>query len=156
MSLSHAQFQDWLDRYVAAWKSYDPAAIGDLFAEGIEYRYHPQMDPVKGRDEVVKSWVDNKDDPGTYDASYQVEAIDGDSHVARGWSRYFESAGGALKDEYFNVYVCRFDADGRCTSFTEWWMQNRDFARAARLKAAEDAVEKYKAEQGAAAQPVAV
>ena len=42
--------QAWLDRYEAAWQSYDPAAIGDLFAEGVEYRYHPADEPVVGRD----------------------------------------------------------------------------------------------------------
>ena len=27
--------QRWLDRYVEAWRSYDPDAIGDLFAEDL-------------------------------------------------------------------------------------------------------------------------
>jgi len=31
----------WLDDYVAAWRSYDPEAIGALFSEDAEYRYHP-------------------------------------------------------------------------------------------------------------------
>ena len=35
----------WLDAYVAAWKSYDPEAIGDCSAEGVEYRYHPADEP---------------------------------------------------------------------------------------------------------------
>jgi hypothetical protein len=140
MTLTHAQFKDWLDRYVAAWKSYDRQQIGELFAEGVEYRYGPADDPVVGRDAIVEDWLSSKDDPGTYDAQYEPLAIDGDEHVARGWSRYFEADGSTLRDEYFNVYLCRFDADGRCTSFTEWWMQNRTFARAARQKAIADAL----------------
>src|SRR4051812_23452458 len=126
MTLTHAQFQDWLDRYVAAWKSYDPQQIGDLFSEDVEYRYGPKDEPVRGRESVVTDWTDNKDDPGTYDAHYEPLAIDGDNHVARGWSRYFEADGSTLKDEYFNIYACRFDDQGRCSEFTEWWMQNRD------------------------------
>ena len=35
-------FQDWLDRYVDAWKTYDPDKIGSLFSEDVEYLYHPQ------------------------------------------------------------------------------------------------------------------
>ena len=31
----------WLDDYVEAWRTYDPDAIVALFAEEIEYRYHP-------------------------------------------------------------------------------------------------------------------
>ena len=28
----------WLNRYIDAWRSYDPQAIGDLFTEGATYR----------------------------------------------------------------------------------------------------------------------
>lgn len=31
--MTHDDVQDWLDRYVVAWRTYDPAAIGELFAE---------------------------------------------------------------------------------------------------------------------------
>ena len=46
--MDRAKVQAWLDGYVAAWKSYDPAAIGDLFSADVEYRYHP-LDGPGGR-----------------------------------------------------------------------------------------------------------
>jgi hypothetical protein len=131
MTLDRPAFQAWLDRYVAAWRSYDPAAIGDLFSEHAEYRFHPEDAPLVGRDAIVADWLKEQDAPGSYDASYQVLAIDGDAHVASGWTRYFD-ADGTLSDEYWNVYLCAFDAQGRCASFTEWWIQDREFARRAR------------------------
>src|SRR6266536_6331687 len=42
----------WLQAYVDAWKSYDRDQIGDLFAEDVQYRYHPHDDPVTGREAV--------------------------------------------------------------------------------------------------------
>jgi SnoaL-like protein len=123
-------FQGWLDRYVEAWKSYDEKQIGDLFSEDAEYRYHPQDEPLRGRDAIVQNWLENKDDPGTYDAHYDATAIDGDVHVATGWSRYFD-ADGQTRDEYLNVYICRFDDAGRCREFTEYWIQNREMRRRA-------------------------
>ena len=33
--MDHGSAQEWLDRYVAAWRSYDPAAIGALFSDDI-------------------------------------------------------------------------------------------------------------------------
>ena len=30
--MTHDDVQEWLDRYVEAWRSYDEAAIGDLFS----------------------------------------------------------------------------------------------------------------------------
>jgi hypothetical protein len=134
MTLDHAAFQNWLDRYVAAWKSYNRDEIADLWTEDVEYRYHPEDEPSVGRDTVVSDWLHNQDPPGRYDAHYEPLAIDGDNHVASGWSRYFNEQG-ELQDEYWNVYLCRFDDMGRCREFTEWWIQDREFARKARQAA---------------------
>ena len=127
--MDRQQFQTWLDGYVDAWKTYDADKIGALFSDDVEYRYHPLDEPLVGRAAVVDNWLENKDDPGTYDAEYSVLAIDGDTYVAHGRSDYFESPGGPLRDQYFNVYVCRFNERGECTSFTEYWIQNRDIRR---------------------------
>ena len=129
-AVDKAGFQGWLDRYVEAWKTYDDQKIGDLFSADAEYRYHPQDDPLRGRDAIVQNWLENKDEPGTYDAKYEATASDGDVHVATGWSRYFD-ADGAMRDEYCNVYICKFDDDGRCSEFTEYWIQNREMRRRA-------------------------
>ena len=37
--------QTWLNRYVDAWLSYDPAEIAALFSEDVAYRYHPYDEP---------------------------------------------------------------------------------------------------------------
>lgn len=129
MALSHGQFQDWLDRYVAAWKSYNPEEIAALFAPDAQYRYHPQDDPVVGRDAIVASWLGGPDDPGTYDARYEPLAIDGQNHVARGWSRYL-NPDGSTEDEYRNIFLVSFDEAGQATSFTEWWIRTRDYVAA--------------------------
>jgi len=79
--------QDWLDRYVAAWLSYEPDEIAALFSEDASYRYHPHDDPTVGREAVVASWLgqdasegaSTRDAPGTYEADYAPIAIDGDS-----------------------------------------------------------------------------
>jgi len=126
--MDKAGFQDWLDRYVEAWKSYDPQAIGDLFSEDIVYLYHPLDEGVRGRENVVKDWVENKDDEGRYDAQYEPAAIDGDTYVAKGHSDYFDE-NGKLRDQYFNVYFIKFDGEGRASEFVEYWIQNRDFRR---------------------------
>jgi len=142
-TLSSAAFQAWLDRYVAAWKRYDPQAIGDLFGEAASYRYHPEDDPLVGREAIVKDWLDHRDEPGTYDARYEPLAIDpsNGNHVASGWSRYYTSSGD-LRDEYWNVYLVTFDDEGRARSFTEWWIQDREFAEMARVAAVDRALAK--------------
>ncbi len=135
VSIDRATVDRWLDDYVAAWKSYDPAAIGALFAADVEYRYHPADEPIRGRDDVVASWrgegdfpAGSRDAPGTYDAGYRVVAVDGEVAVAVGSSTYAEHPGGSPVETYDNCFVLRFDADGRCREFTEWYVKRDDGA----------------------------
>ena len=114
----------WLDAYTEAWKSYDPEAIGALFAEDCVYRYHPFDEPLRGREAIVASWVeDDPDEPGTYDGAYEPVAVDGDLAVAVGASTYTRGPGGPIRAIYDNCFLIRFDAEGRCREFTEWYMK---------------------------------
>ena len=130
--MTRADVQRWLDRYVAAWKSYDAADIADLFSADAEYRYHPWDDPVLGREAIVADWIapdgsaSSRDAEGTYDAAYEAWAVDGDRAVAVGTSDYFTDASRTKRDRrYHNVYLLEFDADGRCRSFTESFIEQR-------------------------------
>jgi uncharacterized protein (TIGR02246 family) len=126
MTLDRAAFQAWLDRYIAAWRSNDPAQVADLFSEEATYRHRPTDEPLHGRAAIVADWTDDPDDPATWQAAYAPLAIDGEVHVASGESSYV-AADGTPEYRYANVFVCRFDADGRCTDFTEWWTLDRRF-----------------------------
>jgi hypothetical protein len=120
--MTRDEVQRWLDDYVAAWRSYDPEAISDLFAEDAEYRYHPWDEPVSGRDAIVADWLGGRDAPGTYDGHYAPYAVDGDRAVAVGESRY-TNPDGSLRTLYYNLWTLRFDDDGRCVDFVEYFME---------------------------------
>jgi ketosteroid isomerase-like protein len=129
--MTHEDVQRWLDAYVDAWKTYDPAAIGALFSDDVAYYYHPYDEPTVGRKAVVESWLGEgehpgasaRDEPGTYDGSYRPIAVEGDVAVAVGTSTYYERPGGPVERIYDNCSVIRFDADGRCREYTEWYMK---------------------------------
>ena len=115
----------WLERYVDAWKSYDRDAIVALFSDNAEYRYEPyDAEPVHGAEAIAASWVEDerRDEPGTYDARYDPVAVDGDIVVATGTSTYLD-AGGSVDRVYDNCFVMRFDDEGKCAAFTEWYMK---------------------------------
>lgn len=128
--MTHEDVQRWLDRYVAAWRSYDPGDIGDLFSDDAEYRYHPYDEPLRGRDEIVRSWTgpdgdaSERDEPDSWSAQYEPYAVDGDRAVAIGWSRYLATADEPAK-LYHNCYLLRFDDNGRCSSFTEYFIKQK-------------------------------
>ena len=123
--MDHAAFQSWLDRYIDAWRLLDPVAIGDLFSSDVRYAYDPFEEAVVGRKAVVESWLTDPDEPGSWEADYKVLAIDGDAHVAHGRTRYLTDDRSGIDREFANVFVCRFDAEGRCREFTEWYMRRR-------------------------------
>jgi ketosteroid isomerase-like protein len=125
------QIDRWLHDYVEAWKTYDADQIARLFADDVEYRYHPYDDPLVGRDAVVSSWLgesdaegaSSRDAPGTYEAEYKAVAVDGDVAVATGVSTYYDAPGGSVEHVFHNCFVMRFDSDVRCTQFTEWFIE---------------------------------
>ncbi len=121
MAINQQSVQAWLDKYVQAWKSYDPQAIGDLYSEDAVNYYGAFDEPQRGRAAIVESWLKSPDAKGTYDASYHPIAIDGNLAITNGRSRYFEADGKTFRMEFDNIFVLRFDDTGRCVEFREWY-----------------------------------
>jgi hypothetical protein len=120
--MTHDDFARWLDDYVEAWRTYHPVKIGALFSEDAEYRSNPWDEPLRGRAAIVADWLADRDEPGTWEAAYSPWAVEGDRAVATGTSRYDDRDG---RRTYHNVFLCRFDADGRCREFTELYLKQR-------------------------------
>jgi hypothetical protein len=131
--ISDATVQAWLDAYSHAWETYDPADVAALFSERAAYRWHPADEPVVGRDEIVRAWIapegneSSRDETGTYKGEYHPYAVDGNKAVAIGTSTYWTDASRSKVDRlYYNSWLLEFDDDGRCSSFTEYWMSPRN------------------------------
>ncbi|HXV72117.1 MAG TPA: nuclear transport factor 2 family protein [Acidimicrobiia bacterium] len=125
--MTHEQVQSWLDDYIAAWASNAADQIGRLFTDDVVYSYRPWRDDtntVTGRDAVVASWQEDPDDPAGWEAEYAPYAVDDDKAVAVGWTRYF-----AGEDEpervYHNAFLLRFDDEGRCAEFAEFYVREK-------------------------------
>lgn len=115
--MERADVTAWVQRYVRAWKSNDPADIEGLFADDASYYTAPFRDPWVGPHAISRGWIDRKDVTGRWDFRFEVLGVDGDAGFVRGWTTY--------KDEpnYSNLWVIRLADDGRCTEFIEWWME---------------------------------
>jgi hypothetical protein len=72
----------------------------------------------------VKSWLDGRDAPGSYDADYHCLVVDGGVAVTQGRTRYHKPDGSVDK-EYDNIFVLEFDEDLQCREFREWYMSPR-------------------------------
>jgi uncharacterized protein (TIGR02246 family) len=110
--------RDWVEEYVRAWNSNDPAEIGALFTEDASYYTEPFSPPWRGREEIVRQWLARKDEPGDTEFDWHPVVVTADLAVVQG-----EAAYRSLAKRFSNLWVIRLDASGRCTEFTEWWMQ---------------------------------
>lgn len=130
--MNRESLQVWLDKYVEAWRTYQPEQIKDLFSEDALYYYHPfdEQTPLRGREAIVADWRANQDPAGSWEAHYGPVAVEGDVGVAEGRTRYF-GADGSVEREFGNIFVMQFDEAGRCKHFTEWFMQPRSASQTA-------------------------
>jgi ketosteroid isomerase-like protein len=119
------QVTQWLNDYIEAWKSYERDAIAALFSEDAVYRYNPFDAPLRGREAIIADWLENPDPPGSFTAEYHPVAVEGDTAVANGRTIYYETDGRTIRTQFDNIFVLRFDADGRCSDFCEWFVQPR-------------------------------
>jgi len=108
----------WMDGYVRAWTSNDPAAIGRLFAEDAVLFTAPFRAPWRGREEIVAGWLERPDAPGSWTFTSEILGVDGDLGVVRGRTTYADPP-----TAYANLCLVRLAADGRCVEFTEWYME---------------------------------
>jgi uncharacterized protein (TIGR02246 family) len=109
----------WVDRYVQAWNTNDPAEIGALFTDDAVYYHAPFAAGWHGRATIVAEWLGRKDEPGDTTFRYEVLAAQDGLGIVRGWTHYHTQP----PREFSNLWVIRLGADGRCSEFTEWWMQ---------------------------------
>jgi ketosteroid isomerase-like protein len=117
--------QEWLDRYVAAWRANRREPIEELFTEDAVYRFRPyggDAHAVRGHEAIAKAWLDEQDAPDSWQARYEPFAVEGDRAVAVGTSRYLASDAHPER-AFHNAFLLRFAPDGRCAEFTEYYME---------------------------------
>jgi ketosteroid isomerase-like protein len=106
----------WVEGYLKAWDSNDPADVRALFTPGAEYRFHPADEPTVGHDAIVAAWLDAADAAGDHAFDWRVVALDGDLAVVQGHTAYTDGR------VYENLWLIRFAADGTASEYTEWYM----------------------------------
>ena len=111
----------WMDGYVHAWTTNDPADIAALFTDDATYYTAPYREPFAGREAIVADWIEIADEPDTWTFRYEPMAIAGGLAFVRGWTHYVDGT----PRTYHNLWVIRLEEDGRASEFTEWFMKER-------------------------------
>lgn len=115
--MDREQVTGWISAYEQAWRTPGTQALATIFTEQASYRQGPYREPVIGLPAIARMWEAERDGPDeVFQMTSEVVAVEGDTAVARLEVRY----GAPVDQEYRDLWIMRFVADGRCASFEEW------------------------------------
>jgi ketosteroid isomerase-like protein len=107
----------WVAAYELAWRTPDTDGLSALFTADATYLHSPYEEPVVGIRAITKMWEDDREGPvEVFTLSTEIVAVEADTAVVRAEVRYSEP----IDQEYRDLWVIRFDIDGRCAWFEEW------------------------------------
>lgn len=107
----------WVDAYERAWRSAGVESLRELFAQGATYRMSPYEEPARGLEEIGALWERERQGPDEeFQMRHEVVAVEGDTAVVRVGVEY----GPPDRLEYRDLWIVRFDPEGRCREFEEW------------------------------------
>lgn len=104
----------WVAGYERAWRAGDRQAVTELFTEDARYRASPYEEPKVGHAAIQAFWLD--DEGATFTVTAEPVAVEGRDAVVRLAVQYLEPR----RQEYRDLWVLRFAADGRVEEFEEW------------------------------------
>lgn len=115
--------QRFLDGYLDAWRTNDPDAVRSLFSSDAVYRGGAhELDLVVGIDRIVSAWDEWRDEPGSWGYEGAVDLETETAAVIRGVTTY---TAGPKSGVYDNVWLVRFDEEGRAAEFQDWWFESK-------------------------------
>ena len=116
-TIDAATLMAWVAEYEHAWRTPGTDLLDRLFTEDATYLVTPYEPEVVGLPAIRVFWDDERDGPEeVFTMSAEPVACSGDTGVVRVQVRYGEP----VVQEYLDLWVVRFGADGRAMRFEEW------------------------------------
>jgi hypothetical protein len=109
--------EGWVAGYERAWRTAGTERLATLFTERASYRMSPYEEPAVGLGRIAGLWEREREGPDeAFEISHEIVAVEGAVAVVRVAVRY----GPPQRLEYRDLWIVRFDPDGRCSEFEEW------------------------------------
>jgi ketosteroid isomerase-like protein len=107
----------WIADYERAWRTPGTDGLAALFTQDATYSQRPYREPVVGLPAIARMWEAEREGADeAFRMTSEVLAVDGDTAVVRVEVWY----GQPVTQEYRDLWVMRFAADGRCRRYEEW------------------------------------
>jgi ketosteroid isomerase-like protein len=112
-----ALVSSWLAGYESAWRASGTDGLAGLFTGDATYLQSPYEQPVTGLAAIKLMWEREREGPGeVFTLATDILAVDRSTAVVRAEVSY----GPPERQEYRDLWVIRFAADGLCSWFEEW------------------------------------
>jgi ketosteroid isomerase-like protein len=112
--VDRAAVMTWVQSYERGWRESDADAVPTLFTEDVRYRRSPYTPPLVGYEQLAEFWTG--DEGAVFTMAAEPVAVEDDVAVVRVVVNY----GGDQPQEYTDLWVLHFAADGRVRDFEEW------------------------------------
>jgi ketosteroid isomerase-like protein len=113
--MNRKEVEAWIAAYERAWRTAGTDLLAELFTEDASYRMSPYEDRAQGLAAIGALWERERVGPDeAFELSFEILAVEGETAVARIEVSYGDG------NEYRDLWVIRFAADGRCRQFEEW------------------------------------
>ncbi|XVQ15387.1 nuclear transport factor 2 family protein [Spirillospora sp. CA-255316] len=107
----------WVAGYERAWRTPGTEPLAELFSPEVSYLPSPWARPIAGLSDLGPWWDAERDGPDEpFTITSEVVAVDGDTAVVRIEVEYQ----GEEPSRWRDLWILRFDTDGRCARFEEW------------------------------------
>ncbi|MGP4021408.1 YybH family protein [Saccharopolyspora sp. 5N708] len=107
----------WVAAYERAWRTPGTDVLAEIFTSDATYQQAPYRAPVTGLAAIARMWEAERSGPDeAFQLTSRLVAVDGDTAVVRVEVWY----GGQVPQEYRDLWILRFAADGKCRGFEEW------------------------------------
>jgi SnoaL-like domain len=115
--MERVDVEQWVAAYERLWRTPGTELLSELFTPDASYLVSPWAPPVEGLDAIAQLWESRRDGPDEeFAMSSSLVAVDGATAVVRVFVDYPAPAGRPWRD----LWVLRFNGDGRCSWFEEW------------------------------------
>jgi ketosteroid isomerase-like protein len=115
--MERAAVQRWVEGYERAWRTAGTDDLARLFAPDATYLVSPWARPVEGLAAIRELWESQRDGADeAFTMASDIVAVEADMAVVRVAVAYGAPDGRRWRD----LWVLRFDNDGRCAAFEEW------------------------------------
>ncbi len=120
-TLNLTEFETWLSLYGKYWENGDSKSIRNLFSEGARYYETPFDEPMVGLDTIEQYWSEGaeqaQEDVSFVYSSASISEMVGLSR----WQASFIRIPSGVKVELDGYLEAKFNDNGLCLEFREWW-----------------------------------